>query len=295
MAESVETLVLVRFGQGFAAAMIIPIAQAYMGEISPLNSEGKYMGIFSVVLFCGFGIGPLMGGVLKDLYGVRAAFYVLSALVFLAFLLVCLFLPELRLHKKSPLAGSKTLLGMFRSRIVVGLITFRFTTAMCRGAIVAFVPILAHNNLHLSSSQIGVVITSSILSTSLLQMPFGVLADKVSRKKLVIVGGILLSGLILIFPLVTTFTGLLILGVFYGTFGALVLPPATAIMVEAGRIHGMGSAMSLFNMSMSLGLASGPLVAGWIADVSGMNCVFCFLSALGLVGIGFFALNCRRS
>ena len=72
-AKSPETLTVLRLGQGFAAAMIIPIAQAYAGELSPSHSEGKYMGIFSLALFAGFGVGPLMGGFLKDLYGMGSA------------------------------------------------------------------------------------------------------------------------------------------------------------------------------------------------------------------------------
>ena len=213
-AESPEALTALRFGQGFAAAMIIPIAQAYAGELSPSSSEGKYMGIFSVALFAGFGFGPLMGGVLRDLYGIDSGIYALSALTFLAGLLVCFFLSDLQHYKKDPSLPDKTIFEILRSKVVRGMIAFRSTTAMCRGAIIAFVPIFAHNNLQLSSSQIGIVISSNILLTSILQAPFGILADKVSKKNLVILGGIFFSGLILIIPLIKTFTQLLILSLF---------------------------------------------------------------------------------
>jgi len=71
LAISPVVLTIVRLGQGCAAAMIIPLAQAYMGEIAPPSKEGKYMGLFSVALFTGFGLGPLLGGILKDLYGMK--------------------------------------------------------------------------------------------------------------------------------------------------------------------------------------------------------------------------------
>jgi len=44
--KSVETLILLRLGQGFASAMILPVAQAYIGEITPGGKEGLIMGLF---------------------------------------------------------------------------------------------------------------------------------------------------------------------------------------------------------------------------------------------------------
>ena len=65
-ADSVYQLVLVRFLQGAVAAMIVPIAQAYMGDLAPEGEEGKWMGYFNAVFFTGFGLGPLMGGALSE-------------------------------------------------------------------------------------------------------------------------------------------------------------------------------------------------------------------------------------
>ncbi len=65
-------------------------------------------------------------------------------------------------------------------------------------------------------------------------------------------------------------------------------------MVGEGRVYGMGSAMSLFNMSMSLGLASGALVAGLIADTLEINFVFYFFSVVGVFGIIFFAMSNKK-
>jgi len=45
-ASSVSQLTLVRLIQGAAAGMIIPIAQAYIGDISPEGEEGTWMGYF---------------------------------------------------------------------------------------------------------------------------------------------------------------------------------------------------------------------------------------------------------
>jgi MFS family permease len=121
------------------------------------------------------------------------------------------------------------------------------------------------------------------------------MADKVSRRALILVGGFFFSCLIVIVPSIRTFSQLLLLSVLSGFFGALVLPAATAIMVEEGRDLGMGSAMSMFNMSMSLGLAAGAPCAGWLADWLGLSFVFYAFTMVGLLGTGYFGLNYRRT
>jgi MFS family permease len=50
-AGSVETLILVRFFQGIASAMIMPVSQAYVGDITPVGSEGLSMGLFNMSVF----------------------------------------------------------------------------------------------------------------------------------------------------------------------------------------------------------------------------------------------------
>ena len=39
--KSVEALILLRLGQGFASAMVLPVAQAYVGEMIPSGQEGR--------------------------------------------------------------------------------------------------------------------------------------------------------------------------------------------------------------------------------------------------------------
>ncbi len=98
-AGDVYQLTLVRLIQGAAAGMIIPIAQAYVGDISPEGEEGAWMGYFNTAFFTGFGIGPLMGGVLTDHFGMNVAFYSMGGLNLLAFLVAVLFLPEIKQEK----------------------------------------------------------------------------------------------------------------------------------------------------------------------------------------------------
>ena len=62
--KNIETLILLRLGQGFASAMVLPVAQAYIGSMTPPQKEGRVMGLFSISLYGGLSIGPLLGRLL---------------------------------------------------------------------------------------------------------------------------------------------------------------------------------------------------------------------------------------
>ncbi|MCD4678380.1 MAG: MFS transporter, partial [Desulfobacula sp.] len=78
--KNVETLIILRFIQGAASAMIMPVVQAYVGEITPKGSEGYSMGLFNLSMFLSLSLGPLMGGGIKDIWSLDAAFVCMGLL-----------------------------------------------------------------------------------------------------------------------------------------------------------------------------------------------------------------------
>jgi MFS family permease len=282
LSDSVADLVTVRLIHGFSAAMIIPIAFAYVGEISPKDREGGYIGIFSVSLFAGIGLGPMLGGLLKDHFGFNTNFYAMGCLCFFAFFLVLALLPELHLHGE--IEQPRSYIQIVRNPVTKGLVIFRFTNAFARGLLLTFVPLLAHGTLGLTSSQIGIILSSNILLTSVLQAPFGYVADRFTRRGLVFWGSLWFGLGVALIPHVRSFAQILALNILLGSMGALTLPAANALVVEEGRKYGMGALMAIFNMSMSMGLATGPILGGIIADLGGLTPIFYLGGLAGAAG-----------
>ena len=81
-----ETLISIRFVQGIASAMIMPVTQAYIGDITMRDHEGVTMGFFNLSVFAGLSIGPLIGGVMKDSFGLDMAFITMGLLSFAGFI-----------------------------------------------------------------------------------------------------------------------------------------------------------------------------------------------------------------
>src|SRR5690606_36486079 len=67
-AHSWEAVVFFRVLSGFGAAGVFPMTLAYVGRLAPAGREGRYMGVFSVAQVTGFGLGPLMGGGVRDAF-----------------------------------------------------------------------------------------------------------------------------------------------------------------------------------------------------------------------------------
>src|SRR5512137_181619 len=93
--SSLPILCLVRLLHGAAGGMVLPIATAYIGDVSPQGEEGKWMGYSSAAFYAGFGVGPLLGGVMSQYAGMTSAFSLMAGLNFLAFLIVLIFLPKI--------------------------------------------------------------------------------------------------------------------------------------------------------------------------------------------------------
>ena len=286
--KNIETLILLRLGQGFASAMVLPVAQAYIGIMTPPQKEGRVMGLFSISLYGGLSIGPLLGGVVKDWYSINASFLSMGALCLLGFVLCLLFLPREGVLQKSNPSGSgkpKSYLAIVKTPAIFSLFTFRICFTTCIGIIWTFLPLFANTMLDLSSSAIGFVIMINVFIAGLLQAPMGYIADRFSKKIMVTAGGVLAIISLLCLNYATSFNGLVIANGIFGLAGGISLPAIMALgIIEGRKTRAMGSIMGLLTMAHSLGMLVGPLLAGIIIDVCSMETIF--ITGAAILGAG---------
>ena len=286
--KNIETLILLRLGQGFASAMVLPVAQAYIGIMTPPQKEGRVMGLFSISLYGGLSIGPLLGGVVKDRFSINASFLSMGALCLLGFVLCLLFLPRegvLQTSNPSGSGKSKSYLAIVKTPAILSLFTFRICFTTCIGIIWTFLPLFANTMLDLSSSAIGFVIMINVFIAGLLQAPMGYIADRFSKKIMVTAGGVLAIISLLCLNYATSFNGLVIANGIFGLAGGISLPAIMALgIIEGRKTRAMGSIMGLLTMAHSLGMLVGPLLAGIIIDVFSMETIF--VTGAAILGAG---------
>ena len=92
-ARSAEELVLLRAIQGLITG-VLSAHNALVASVVPRERSGYAMGLLQVGLGIGVALGPLIGGLVADLFGYRSAFYVTGALLFVSGIVVWLGIEE---------------------------------------------------------------------------------------------------------------------------------------------------------------------------------------------------------
>jgi MFS transporter, DHA1 family, multidrug resistance protein len=295
-ANSIGSLLAVRFVQGAASAMVSPISQAYIGDITPPGQEGKWMGIFNATFIVGFGSGPLLGGVVAQFWGINSAFYIMGTLNLISFLSVLAFLPEIKERRQS--AGRFSLRDITASGITRGIFSYQAGASANRGIMTSFIPLFAVTAaVGMNSSLVGTMLTIGILTNSLLQVPTGSWSDKLNRKTMIYIGaaGITLS--MAFTPLANGFWMLLFFMLIGGVADAISTPPAMAAIIQEGRKYGMGVTTSVSNMGSGIGMALGPIIAGFVVDSFGVTSAFYVAAVIVVVctaGFGFFTRHTSK-
>jgi DHA1 family multidrug resistance protein-like MFS transporter len=279
-------LILWRFVQGLGASAHLPIAQAYLGDITPEGNEGKWMGYFNAVLYAGMGTGPLLGGVITDAFSIKTAFLVMAVLNVLGLIATLIFLKEM--PRKTAAREHTSIIAPLKSRIMRGVLNYRMTTGLGTSSLMAFMPLFADLKIGLSASLIGIMLAART-PVSIVQTYTGRLADRWNRRSMVIWGGIVSMAAIALLPLTAGFWLLLIAYITVMLGQAFGVPAANAYVVEEGRTYGMGASMTMFMMAMQVGNGIGPVALGGIADYLGLDSAFYSAAICTAAGIVLFA------
>jgi DHA1 family multidrug resistance protein-like MFS transporter len=288
-ANSPLTLTLIRLLQGFAVVLVTPVAQAYIGDLTPVGKEGKYMNLFYMSFFAGMAIGPYLGGYLADRFNMKAPFYAMGGLSLLGMVLMLLLVPEssaIKSHDKKGTPFFKSLLPVYKDKPMVGIMTYMATRGFYRWGFNTFFPLIAIRAEKMSPADIGLVLSVYMLFGTIMQYPFGLMADKFPSQKinLILIGGTCSAFSMCAIAYSHSMLMFVTLATSMGGFSSVSRASTVAIRTERGRIYGMGSATGAFTTSLSLGQVLGPILFGVIADISSIHAAFLVGGLVGLTG-----------
>ncbi|HNV38718.1 MAG TPA: MFS transporter, partial [Methanoculleus sp.] len=292
---SVYSLTAVRFAHGLASAMVVPIAMAYIADLSEKGKEGSHMGNFSISMFLGMGVGPLLGGFLNDTFGMPSVFYAMAGLSAFATLLVAISLPEAKPGGFAlPDAPSTPMPALITLPVMQGVMVFAFISALGRGGMMVFVPVFGPL-IAISPFEVGIVLSANTFLMALLQVPIGRLTDTGNKVALIVAGSTIAAIALAVIPLTHSFLPLLLVTSLIGVGGAIQQPAIMALTVDAGRTIGMGTSMGAYNTVFGIGMIIAPLMGGAFMDFVGIEAVFYVGGAISLIGTVIFAAMMQRS
>jgi EmrB/QacA subfamily drug resistance transporter len=141
------------------------------------------------------------------------------------------------------------------------------------------------NEFQSSALLLSWVVTSYILATAALLLPFGRLADIVGRKK-IFVGGLLLFSLFsFLCGLAGSIEVLIPFRLLQGIGAAMIFSTSMAILTSVYPPSRRGKALGLSVAGTYIGLSLGPVLGGWLNHNMGWRSIFYLTSILSFIPI----------
>jgi MFS family permease len=140
---------------------------------------------------------------------------------------------------------------------------------------------LVQDEFHLSNAQIG-YLTSAFLGFYMIAAPFvGPLADRYSRKLIIVLGALFWSGLTLLTAVTHTYTELLIRHTLVGVGEATFVTIAPTFVADLFAEKMRGRILGVFYLAIPVGSAAGYLLGGYLAPHYGWRFPFYIAAAPG--------------
>jgi MFS family permease len=280
--QNVYQLAGLRFLQG-AVAGFYSAAITLAASQTPPTQTGWALGVLSTGAVTGSLLGPLIGGYLAEIMGIRTVFLTIGASILVAFLLSYFFIKEdLRPKTKKPTSASSWRLLPHKDMIMAMFIT----CFVLQGALFAIQPVLTVYVQKLAGdiSHIvliaGMVFAAPGLASLFTAPPLGRLIDRTGPEKVIIVS-LILSSLSFI-PQVMANTPWDLMGYRFlmGLVSAGLLPAANTYLKMVVPHEMLGSIYGYSQSAQYIGAFFGTLIGGETAARFGPEYAFVFAGVM---------------
>jgi MFS family permease len=269
-ASNYAWLISARVVEGIGSALYITSATTWVAQVTAGESRGRYMSLYTGLIFAGTAFGPTIGGYTAAHFGLNAPFFAYAIFAFVGLIAT--------LRLKEPADSARATKPKMRMQDILSVLSNGpFMLVNCSvlalfflraGVRSTLVPLYASLNLGLSEEKIGIVLTVAAVVTSVCSFPSGWLSDKVGRKK-PIMACLFLSGIaVLLIPLQASLAGLMGIMAFYGLAtglqGSIAAWPADVAPEDK-----LGTSMGIYRVMGDIGLVLGPITVTYVADCTG--------------------------
>lgn len=286
-------LFLVRVLQGFAAGMW-PASLALMSAYSPKSKIGFSMGIMQSANICGTILGPLLGGLLAQYFGMRSTFVISCVLILIISILTMIFI------KEPPKAADTThnnahggTFAMLKNKSILLILIAGGMTQMVilfvQPVMTLYISQLAQDDSNILVLS-GLVFSLSGIAGAIAAPIWGRTGQNIGFYKTIVAAlvsaGIVISlqsfpSSLLPFAIMQFFAGLCFSGIF---------PSANSMLVNHTPSNLRGTAFGLFFSAQQVGGAIGPLIGGLVATLMDLSLIF-LLSGLTLLFLGIYFMK----
>ena len=276
LADSYEILFLIRAVQGMAAALTITASIALVSEVSETVTRGNNMGVYNSFRLIGFGIGPLISGILieagpyslpwiGEMNGFVASFCVAGIMALISGILVSLMVSDPEETKPSTEKMVFRITSDDPNHILdpifaLGLATFIMSTGF---ALLAAIEPHVNERLSQGAFVFSIQFSAMVGMLALVQPFVGRLSDQYGRKVFIVAGLIGLVPITLSQGLATESWHMIASRALQGVSAAMVFAPALALAGDLTKKGQEGAQLSVLTVSFGIGISFGAFLSGY--------------------------------
>jgi MFS family permease len=258
---------------------------------TPRAQTAWALGMMSSGIMAGNLAGPLIGGVLPPLIGIRMTFLAAGAIIFVAFLATTFLIKEEPRPRRSRTASRQGgWAGVADKRPIIAMLVTGMLLMLANMSIepiiTVYVAQIVPDPAHVTIVA-GLVMSAAALGSILSASRLGKLADRIGHWT-VIVGCLLVCGLLLI-PQAFVTAGWQLIGLRFlmGLSLGGLLPCVATVIRHNVPERNAGSILGYSTSSQYVGQVTGPLIGGFIGGHFGMRAVFLGTSVLMVAGAAY--------
>ncbi len=140
----------------------------------------------------------------------------------------------------------------------------------------------------MTEADAGAIITAIYASSAVLRAPAGRLADKADRK-LLLIGGVGISAIaVSLFAFFHSLPQFIIIGIIFGIGMGIAMPASLVMAADFSSASGRALSMAIPTCFFNVGLAAGPTVMGYVAQMSSFETMF--LACAASLAFGLFIM-----
>lgn len=287
MAATVWQLVALRLLAGFLGGYASG-SNVLVATQTPKARTGWALGVLASGIMAGSLAGPLIGGALPPLIGIRMTFWLAGASIFVVFLGTTFLIREKRpVHAPGAAKPAGTWSLVPDKRPVIAML---LVGALLQLAIMSIEPIITVyvQQLVSDASRVtwvaGLVMAAAALGSILSASRLGKLGDRIGHWS-VLAGGLVVAALLLVpQAFVTASWQLVALRFLMGLALGGLLPCVTSLIRHHAPARATGMLLGYATSSQYVGQVVGPLVGGFVGGHLGMRPVFLGTSLLLAAG-----------
>lgn len=288
-----EALLILRFLQGTGGAALGAINVTLIGDLFSKHHRATAMGYNAAVLSVGTGVYPAVGGGLAIFAWYYPFFLPILSLPVALTVLLLLNNPEPRVTGSLREYMAATVQSVWQPQVLllfsIGVVTF----VLIYGPFLAYLPFLIERSFGASSLVIGLVVSATSLSTAVAAFWIGALTRRFGSESLVKFSFLLYAVALAGMPLAPNLAMLAIPVVIFGAANGINIPSFLTILIGFTPIEHRAAFMSLNGMVLRLGQTLGPILAGLVVAVVGIEGSFYAGTVLAIVVFGALSVWLR--